>query len=157
MTTAANPRDFPRTPLTGALLGLACGVVAGAIWWIVVVSTGSKQSYLIAAFGVAVAFGVSVGAHEPGRRSALIAVGVTMLTLVLSFYFVERYLVVKWFADNDDSISIPVVPYLDWVVVVVRHAISSSPAFGAYALLALVAAAWFGYHGFGEHDHHRRN
>ena len=63
-------------------------------------------------------------------------------------YYVERHLVLQWYAENDDTISIPLVPFLDWVVEVVRHVLAKSVSPPVYSALALVAAGWFGHEGF---------
>ena len=136
----------------GVVAGLASGVVAGVVWYLIVLGTTSMQTYLIPAIGVGVSFGVYRATHRPGRRAAVISVVVTALTVVVSLYYVERHLVVQWFSDNHDSISIPLVPYLNWFVEVLRHAYSKGPGQLLYSLIALVAAWWFGMHGF-EHQH----
>lgn len=136
----------------GVAGGLAGGLVGGVVWYLIVLGTTSMQTYLIPALGVGVSFGVHRAAHRPGRRSAAIGVLVTALTVIVSLFYVERHLVVQWFSDNHDRIDIPLVPYLDWVVEVLRHAYAKGPAPLLYSVVALVAAWWFGMHGF-EHQH----
>lgn len=150
--------DAPRLPATaatrrGIVAGLGSGVVAGVVWYLVVLGTTSMQTYLIPALGVGVSFGVYRAMHQPGRRAAVISTTATALTVVVSLYYVERHLVVQWFSDNHDSIAVPLVPYLNWVVEVLGHAYAKGPAPLLYSIVALVAAWWFGMHGF-EHQHH---
>ncbi len=83
------------------------------------------------------------------------AVAITFVALALSMYYVERRLIAAWFADNGDNARIPLVPYLDWLVAVDRHALAKSASPALYSLLALVAAGWFGYKGFETHPHRR--
>lgn len=137
------------------LFGLLAGAVAGGVWYLVVLGTTSMQTYLLPAFGVAVAFGVSRGMHRPGRRAAVIAVALTAVALAFAMYYVERKLIIAYFAENHDAAHIPLVPYLDWLVEVDRHALTKSPSPPIYSLLALVAAGWFGYKGV-EAPPHRR-
>jgi hypothetical protein len=106
--------------------------------------------------GIVVAAGVHLGARRPGRTSAIIAVVITALTVAFATYFVERYLIVKWFHDAGATKHIPLVPYLDWMSSVLRHAFSKSPALVVYTALSLGAAGWFGYHGFEYRDSHGR-
>lgn len=121
------------------------------VWYLIVLGTTSMQTYLIPAIGIAVSFGVYRATHRPGPRAAVVSVAITAITLVLSLYYVERHLVLDWFAANDDHIAIPLVPYLDWVAEVLGHTLSKGPGQPVYSLLALVAAGWFGMRGF---DHH---
>lgn len=134
------------------LFGVGSGVLAGLAWFLIVIGTHSIQAYLIPLFGVVVAYGVYAGMRRPGRRAAAITIAITAVTLVLALFYVERHLLVKLFSDNDDALHIPLAPYLDWVVAVVRHAMSKSLAIVVYSLLALVAAGWFGHQGFEAHD-----
>jgi hypothetical protein len=58
----------------------------------------------------------------------------------------------QWFAANGDSLNVPLVPYLDWVASLVRHAVRRSPSLVLYMLASLAAAGWFGHRGFGSDD-----
>lgn len=136
------------------LYGLIAGAVAGGVWYLVVLGTTSMQTYLLPAFGVAVAFGVSRG-MRPSRQAAIIAVALTALALAFAMYYVERKLVIAYFAENNDAAHIPLVPYLNWVLEVDRHALTKSPSPPIYSLLALVAAGWFGYKGVEAQPHRR--
>jgi len=148
---ADNPQPA-RSVRRGVLFGVGSGVLAGLAWFLIVIGTHSIQAYLIPLFGVVVAYGVYAGMRRPGRRAAAITIAITAVTLVLALFYVERHLLVKLFSDNDDALHIPLAPYLDWVVAVVRHAMSKSLAIVVYSLLALVAAGWFGHQGFEAHD-----
>jgi hypothetical protein len=136
----------------GVLLGSAAGALAGLAWYLIVIGTHSTQAYLLPLFGVVVAYGVFAGMRQPGRSAAIVAVLITVVAMTCAMFYVERHLLVKLFNDNDDAIHIPLVPYLDWVAAVVRHALGKSPSIPVYSLLALVAAGWFGYKGFEVHD-----
>jgi len=148
---AGNPQPA-RSLRRGVLFGVIAGLFAGLAWFLIVIGTHSTQAYLIPLFGVVVAYGVHAGMRSPGRRAAAVAVAVTAASLLLAMFYVERHLLVKLFSDNDDALHIPLVPYLDWVVAVVRHAMSKSPSVPVYSLFALVAAGWFGHQGFEAHD-----
>ncbi|MDO8389348.1 MAG: hypothetical protein Q7V57_02585 [Actinomycetota bacterium] len=140
----------------GVLFGVGAGIVGGVVWFLVVLGTTSMTTYLIPALGVGVAYGVHRGMHRPGRGAAVVSVIVTAVTVALSLYYVERHLVVNWFTDSGDSTSIPLVPYLDWMVEVLRHAFHKGPAPALYSVLALVAGGWFGFNGFALNDNDRR-
>lgn len=148
---ADNPKPA-RSTRRGVLFGVGAGLLAGLAWCLIVIGTDSSQAYLIPLFGVVVAYGVYAGMRRPGRQAAAIAVTITAATLILAIFYVERHFLVSLFSDNGDSLNIPLVPYLDWVVAVVRHAMSKSPSAPIYSLLALVAAGWFGHQGFEVHD-----
>jgi len=151
-----NDTSSPEQPLPrGVLFGVAAGLIGGVAWYLVVLGTTSMTTYLIPALGVGVAYGVHQGMHRPGRVAAVVSVVVTAVTVALSLYYVERHLVVNWFADNGDSTSIPLVPYFDWMVSVLGHAFKKGPAPVLYSVFALVAGGWFGLRGFSHNDHDR--
>lgn len=156
MSNVADPPAPARSLRRGVLFGVAAGVVAGVVWYLVVIGTTSTQTYLMPAFGVVVAYGVFVGMHRPGRSAAIVSVVITAVALLIAMYYVERHLLVKWFADNHDVADIPLVPYVDWLASVLRHALTKSPSVPIYSVLALVAAAWFGHQGFESRDPHPR-
>lgn len=148
---ADNPKPA-RSLRRGVLFGVGAGVLAGLAWFLIVIGTHSPQAYLIPLFGVVVAYGVFAGMRRPGRRAAVVAVAITAGCLTIAMFYVERHLLVKLFSDNDDALSIPFVPYVDWVAAVVRHAMSKSPSVPVYSVLALIAAGWFGHQGFEAND-----
>ena len=126
--------------------------MAGLAWFLIVIGTHSTQAYLIPLLGVVVAYGVYAGMRRPGARAAAIAVAITALSLIIAMFYVERHLLVKLFSDNGDALDVPLAPYIDWVVAVVRHAMGKSLSVPIYSVLALVAAGWFGHQGFETHD-----
>ena len=155
----SNVADQPvpaRSLRRGVLSGVAAGLLAGVVWYLVVIGTTSMQTYLLPAFGVAVAFGVHRGMRRPGRAAALVSLAITLVSLLLAMYYVNRHLVVSWFKANGDVKHIPLVPYFDWMAEVVGHGLTQSPSAPIYAVLALVAAGWFGMQGFDVHDPQRR-
>lgn len=133
------------------MFGLAAGVLVAAGWFVVVVLTTSRQSYLMLVVDLAVAYGVHLGLHRASRTAALIAAAVTLVVLLPATYWVERYLVVKWFSDNGDELHVPIVPYLDWVVEVLGHAVGESVGVAVFGLLAVAVAVFFGFQGFEHH------
>ena len=152
MSNVADTPKRARSVRRGVLFGAGAGALAGLAWFLIVIGTHSTQAYLIPLFGVVVAYGVFAGMRRPGRRAAVTAVLITAITVLVALFYVERHLLVKLFNDNDDSLHIPLLPYLDWMVAVVSHAVSTSPSIAVYSLLSLVAAGWFGRQGFEAHD-----
>lgn len=136
----------------GALAGLVTGSVAGAAWFLVVFVTGSRQAFLMAMVGVAVAYGVFVGMHRPGRTAAIISTIVTLVVLVFASYEVERHMMVKLFNDSGDTVDIPIVPYVDWMAEMAQAIWRDSIALVIFGVIALVVAAFLGFNGF-EHEH----
>lgn len=135
----------------GALAGLLSGSVAGAAWFLVVFVTGSRQAFLMAMVGVAVAYGVFVGMHRPGRAAAIISTVVTLVVLVFASYEVERHMMVKLFDDSGDTVDIPIVPYVDWMAEMAQAIWRDSIALVIFGIIALVVAAFLGFKGF-EHE-----
>ncbi len=148
MSNDADNTGAARSWRIAVLLGVAAGILAAVAWFLVVMGTDSMQAYLLVAIGLAVAGGVHLGARHPGRKAALITVVVTAVTIVFALYYVERFLVMELFADYGVDRHIPLVPYLDWMQSVLRHAFTRSPAPAIYSVASLVVAGWFGYHGF---------
>jgi hypothetical protein len=132
----------------GLLVGGASGIVAACAWYAVVAGTTQKQSYLIPVVGAAVAYGVHKGMHGFGRAHAVISVAITVILVIITMYYVERLLVVRWFADSGDHASIPLVPYLDWWWSVLHRAFTTSPSPAIYTGLALILSGWLGHQGF---------
>ncbi len=152
MSNVADNSKPARSVRRGTLFGVASGLLAGLVWFVIVVGTHSTQAYLMPLFGVVVAYGVYFGMRQPGRSAAVIAIAITVVALIIAMFYVERHLLVKLFDENGDTLDIPLVPYLDWVVAVIGHAMGNSPSVIFYSLLSLVAAGWFGHEGFESHD-----
>ena len=151
---AASPAPA-RSLRRGVLFGCVAGVLAGVVWYLVVLGTSSTQAYLIPAFGVAVAYAVNRGMRR-GSEAAAVSVLITAVALTFAMFYVERHLLQNYFHENHDAIHIPLAPYLDWVASVVSHALHKSPSPPVYSILALVAAGWFGRQGFEPNDPARR-
>ncbi|MCE9622882.1 MAG: hypothetical protein K8R99_11105 [Actinomycetia bacterium] len=134
--------------LRGALAGGAAGVLAACAWFAVVAGTTQRQAYLIPVVGAAVAYGVHKGMRGFGRAQAIVSVAITAVAVVITMYYVERLLVVRWFAESGDHAAIPLVPYLDWFWSVLRRAFTISPSPAVYTVGALLAAGWLGHQGF---------
>jgi len=154
--TEQDPATRPSRPgknlLRGTVFGLGAGLAAGALWFVVVVGTTTMTTYLMPAIGFGVAYGVYIGAQRPGRRAAVVAILITVVAIAFALYYVERYLVISWFREHHDAKRIPLVPYLDWMRVVIGHAFGKGPAALVYSVLAIAVAGWFGWHGFhGQH------
>lgn len=132
----------------GVLAGGAAGIAAGCAWFGLAAGTTQKQAYLIPVVGAAIAYGVHKGMGGFGRAHAIISVSLTAVIVVITMYYVERLLIVRWFTENGDSASIPLVPYLDWFWSVLRRAFTTSPSPAAYTAFALLAAGWLGHQGF---------
>ncbi len=132
----------------GLLAGGAAGIVAACGWFAVVAGTTQRQAYLIPVVGAAIAYGVHKGMKGFGRAQAIISVAITVVVVVITMYYVERLLVVRWFADSGDHKAIPLMPYLDWFWSLSRRAFTTSPSPAVYTVGALLAAGWLGHQGF---------
>ncbi|MBI4884400.1 MAG: hypothetical protein HY826_10145 [Actinobacteria bacterium] len=145
-----------RQLLRGALAGIAAGAVAAGAWFAIVAGTSQMQAYLIPVVGAAAAYGVHLGMRGSGRGHAILSIAITSLVVIVAMYYVERLLVVRWFAANGDDSPIPIVPYLDWLWSVLRRAFTTSPSPAVYSGFALLAAGWLGHQGFdASHPRHR--
>ncbi len=134
--------------MRGLLAGGGAGLVAACGWFAVVAGTTQIQAYLIPVVGAAVAYGVHKGMRGFGRAQAIVSVVITAIAVIITMYYVERLLVVRWFADNGDHRAIPLVPYLDWFWSVLRRAFTNSWSPALYTAFALLVAGWLGHQGF---------
>jgi hypothetical protein len=134
--------------IRGTLFGFAFGIVAACGWFALVAGTTLKQSFLIPVVGAAIAYGVHRGMTGHGRAHAFVAVGITVIIVLITMYYVERLLVIRWFTDNGDDAAIPLVPYLDWFWSVLDRAFTTSRSPALYSAFALVVAGWLGHQGF---------
>jgi len=132
----------------GLLAGGGSGLVAACAWYAVVAGTTQVQAYLIPVVGAAVAYGVHKGMHGFGRAQSVVSVAITAVVVLITMYYVERLLVVRWFADSGDHLAIPLVPYVDWFWSVLRRAFTTTWSPAIYTAFALLAAGWLGHQGF---------
>jgi hypothetical protein len=132
----------------GIVLGVVFGMLTAAAWYGIVWASGTRHPYFMSAVGITSAYGVYAGSRTEGKRGAWTSVIITVCVLVFAVYWVERHLVERWFADNGDSISIPIIPYFDWLEELLWHAFSTSFLPALFAALAIASAAFFGYVGF---------
>ena len=133
----------------GVVAGTAAGIVAACGWFFAVVAgTTQLQAYLIPVVAAAIAYGVHRGMKGVGRAQAVISMAITVVVVVITMYYIERLLVVRWFAASGDHSSIPLVPYLDWFWSVSRRAFTTSASPALYTVFALVMSGWLGYQGF---------
>lgn len=134
--------------LRGVIAGGVTGIVAACGWFAVVAGTTQRQAYLIPVVAAAIAYGVHKGMRGVGRAQAVVSVAITVVVVVITMYYVERLLVVRWFADSGDHSPIPLVPYLDWFWSVSRRAFTTSASPALYSVFALLVAGWLGHQGF---------
>lgn len=134
--------------VAGALLGVALALAAGALWVVIALLTDSRHPYLMVLVGIAAAYGVYLGTHRPGWKAAVLSVVITFVVLVIATYWVERMLILRWFGDFGDHISIPVVPYFDWIVEVLRSALQRTLTPVLFGVVGLGAAGALGLMGF---------
>ncbi len=145
-----------RQLLRGALAGITAGAIAAGAWFAIVAGTSQMQAYLIPVVGAAAAYGVNLGMRGSGRGHAILSIAITSVVVIIAMYYVERLLVVRWFAANGDDSPIPLVPYVDWLWSMLRRAFTTSPSPAVYSAFALLAAGWLGHQGFdASHPRHR--
>jgi hypothetical protein len=112
----------------GLLVGILAACVGGAVWFGSVVLTESMYAALAILVGFIIGLGVWFGS---GRRKSLlmagIAVGLTLITLALSEYFIVRHFAVQLLAEQGAKGDVPLFRPLAEMVDVVMESISEDP------------------------------
>ena len=136
----------------GVGLALLFGGLTAVGWYLIVWISATRHPYFMTAVGVTTAYGFWLGSRVTGWRAAITSMVVAALILLFACYWVERFLVLRWFDINGDTTSIPIVPYFDWLVELFQHTFSSSVLPVILALVGLACAGFFAYHGFERDD-----
>lgn len=121
------------------LVGLAAAAAAGGLWWAVVAFTGYQFVYGAIAVGLLVGHGVLIGARRGGPVFGLLAAAITLASLAVAEYFVQRSLAIA-----NEGYDIPLWTDLSFATDVVREAIRGHASTGLFwgiaAIVALVTA-----------------
>jgi hypothetical protein len=141
---ASDPAASARGQIRGAdmrraaIFGAVAGSLGATLWYFVVVATGLEVGIVAAVLGWVTSAGVLFGAGPwRGRRLQLLAVALTLASLVLAQYlitwhFIQRYAVEKL----GERIALPPTTVFE----VMSDAIRSDVAILAFWAIALISA-----------------
>jgi hypothetical protein len=134
---------------TGALVGFGVAVVVGAGWFLATVGTKSQLIYLAVPLGMAVGYSVNAGSKRGGVGPALVASGLTVVGCAGSFFFISRSSLVRrgYIRLTGNDPDIPLRPSTVLVRDVLRVSLHSNVSAYLYLVVAVVAAAYFGFRG----------
>jgi hypothetical protein len=148
MTTATDISTTLRPSLVrGVLCGLGAGIVAGAVWFGIVVAIDRQIYYLAVALGLAIGYAVSWGAGRSGPAVAIVAGIMGLATVVISYYYVDRYFIVQAAEREGYTTTLSLWPRLDQVKDVLRVSFDVEPMQYLFCALCTAGAAFFGYRG----------
>ncbi len=108
-TPEAPPTRFtPLNLLLGLLLGLVGAGVAGAVWVGIVIATQTQYGIVAILVGVIVGAATLLGAgRKPSVVMALFSVLITLATMAMSQYFIERHFLIQEIAGEGITVETP--------------------------------------------------
>ncbi len=124
------------------LCGLGAAVVGGLAWYLVVV--GSKRQIAVGALlvGAFIGFAVARGARRGGPIAALIAAVIAAVAAVVSYFYIDRYFLVRAFQSAQGTASIDLLPDWSTFTEVLRLGFDAEGSQYLFSLLAVVGAAF---------------
>jgi hypothetical protein len=125
--------------IAGAGLGLAAAAVGGAGWFLLTVKTHAIYGLAAAVLGLLVGKAVVIGSGAArGRLLQAVSVGVTLLSLLVSQYFVARQVLIE--VTCCDAPPVPLLILPRYAVVLVRDSVTTDPLTLVFWGLALWVA-----------------
>jgi len=133
--------------LDGILTGVASGALAGVAWWAIAAFTEvAWWPYLSALVGLVIGLGVVVGARRGGLVAGLLAVVISVATVTVAVYFIDRSLTISAISDAGRSTDVPLWQGFTYAKDVIADWIEYERAKAAGWLLApvvaLIVAGW---------------
>jgi hypothetical protein len=126
---------------------LGAGALAGATWYAVVVAIRSQATYLFIGVSFCIALAAVRGAGRPGADIAVIVVAVVLLALVVCFYYVDRFGILRTAQANNVSLNVPLNPSFGWLKLVLREGFKRTPSQYVYCVIALGSSATYAVRG----------
>ena len=142
VTVPVEPRPARVDRAVG--FGLVGALVAGAAWYGIVVLTDRQFVYLAIAFGFVIGYAVVTGAGKAGVSTSIIAVVITALGIVMSYYFIDRHIIVEALDAQGGYEPVPLFGSFNQVKEIVRLGFDAEKSQYLYSLVAVVAAGWVG-------------
>jgi hypothetical protein len=117
-------------------------LVAGALWFGVVVVTKRQIFYLAIAVGAIIGTAVAKGTRRPSLRDGAVAGAITLVTMAVSQYFIDRWFVIKALQEARSTVRFPLLLSIPRSIDLVHAGISEDPVqllfWGLAVLLAFI-------------------
>lgn len=122
----------------GVIYGLVGGLLGGAGWYLAVILTKRQFVYLAVAVGAIVGTAVAKGTRTSKGAAPLVAAVITLATMCVSQYFIDRWAAIQYIEEVGSPARIPLFLSLPRAVDVVRAGLSAEPSQGLFWAIAVV-------------------
>jgi hypothetical protein len=131
----------------GVLAGLGTGALAGLVWFAIVAFSNTQFYYLAILMGLAIGYMVSWGAGRGGAAVGLVAAVIGLVTVVLSYFYIDRLFIVRALEDQGYVPIVSLWPKYDTVHDVLKISFENEPSQYLLCAICIGAAGIFGYRG----------
>jgi len=131
----------------GLLAALGAGLVGGLMWYGIVVTTGRQIYYLAVILGLCIGYAASWGSGRGGAGTMLLAAAVALVTVVASYYYIDRHLIIEGLESLGYSVDIPLLPSVSEAKQILRAGFEEEGSQYLFCVLCVAAAGLFGFKG----------
>lgn len=131
----------------GLLAALGAGLVGGLVWYGIVVTTERQIYYLAVILGLFIGYAASWGSGRGGAGTMILAAVVALITVVASYYYIDRYFLIQAFEGQGFSVDIPLLPGYSMAKDVLRTGFETEGSQYLFCVLCVAAAGFFGFKG----------
>lgn len=140
-------RELQPSLAKGALYGVAAAVVGGLVWYLLVAGTKRQFVYGAAALGLLIGWAVVKGAQREGLPTALIATAIAALTVIVTYFYIDRYLIIKELEEAGQLIDISLFPSWTEFTDVLSAGFKAEKSQYLFGIISVLAAAILGFTG----------
>jgi len=141
----------------GLLFGLLAAAAGGAVWFGFVVATNRQSFYIAVILGMFIGYAVSLGFGKGGVATAAISAVIGAVSVVLAYYYIDRYLIIKAIEDQGGRArSLSLIPTYTDLKDVLKLGFDAEGSQYLYSALCVGAAAIFGFKGVQSSQRFRR-
>jgi hypothetical protein len=143
----APTRDRFRDQAKALAYAIAAAVFAGFTWYTVVTAIRSQATYLCIVVAMSIGFAAVRGAGRGGADIAAITLVVVVCALLVCFYYVDRFGLIRTAENNRILLQIPLDPSFGWAKLVLREGFKRTPSQYLYCAIALVSSGAYAARG----------
>ena len=130
-----------------AVFGSAAAAVGGLVWYLAVVVAHRQFVFLAIGVGLLIGVGTLYGARRPGRSVGVLAASIAFVAMVITHYFIDRWVLVDAIKAQGLPGHVPIWLGLSQSFDLMRTVASDQLSQVAFSLLAVGAAGFKGYKG----------